>query len=211
MYEELIEELEEQGKNIQELQTHLGFFREITHHKELHESGLMSSTSLKKTDSEQSIKSEHSVVLSGVLLSGHYNLKKHILEQDKTMWEIKMQVEFLREITQNKDQEDESPSSPESLKKGSSELSIKKEGSSRDVRINTFGGAADGRKNAWGRGAHPRIRKPTRLSRKLAQIAFMRKWSIGIKISLAYKTHLRDRIQKWKILGRGDKKALGLL
>lgn len=58
-----------------------------------------------------------------------------------------MQVEFSREITQHKDQEDESPSSPESLKKWSSDLSIKRKMSSRDVRINNFDGAADGRKS----------------------------------------------------------------
>lgn len=116
VYKELIEKMEEQDKNIQELQARVEFSREITHHKELHESGLMSPTSLKKADSEQSIESEHSVVLSGVLLSGHHDLKKHVQEQDKTMWELKIQVEFLREITQHKDQEDESPSSPESLK-----------------------------------------------------------------------------------------------
>ena len=54
--------------------------REITHHKELHEIGLMSPGSLKKADSGQSIKREHSGTLSGVLLSGHNDLVLHIQE-----------------------------------------------------------------------------------------------------------------------------------
>lgn len=56
-------------------------------------------------------------------------------------------VEVFREITHQKDQEDESPPRLESLKKGRSQLSIKREVSSKYLRINNFEGAADWRKS----------------------------------------------------------------